>query len=279
MFRGGVRVRARSAVIAWSTRAGVLVITRMTAVPSGSHLAKKRWRVTAGTQRHQQLVLGHQRPEVGHQRPRVLRLDRDGEHVGPGHRLFVGDDPDAVTGRPVPSPQDRPRRSVATRRSAGQPERSRPEIRVSPMVPAPMTAMVCTICPLRRVCPAGHRIAGAPPRRDQLAEEDLGLGVTLQRHRLQLAGSSISGTRDDVGAAQRRSSCPSSPSFTASMACSPNRVASTRSNAVGVPPRWMWPSTTVRASLPVLRLELLGQPLADATQPDVAEGVEFPVVR
>ncbi len=38
---------------------------------------------------------------------------------------------------------------------------------------------------------------------------------------------------------------------TASMACRPKRVASTRSNAVGVPPRWMWPSTEVRASLPV----------------------------
>ena len=44
---------------------------------------------------------------------------------------------------------------------------------------------------------------------------------------------------------------PKSPSATASMACRPNRVASHRSNAVGVPPRWMWPSTTARASLPV----------------------------
>ncbi len=31
----------------------------------------------------------------------------------------------------------------------------------------------------------------------------------------------------------------------------PKRVASTRSNAVGVPPRWVWPSTVVRVSKPV----------------------------
>src|SRR5215470_12221902 len=35
------------------------------------------------------------------------------------------------------------------------------------------------------------------------------------------------------------------------MALIPNRDASTRSNAVGVPPRWMCPSTVQRASLPV----------------------------
>ncbi|CAM5292879.1 hypothetical protein SVIOM74S_10103 [Streptomyces violarus] len=35
------------------------------------------------------------------------------------------------------------------------------------------------------------------------------------------------------------------------MACSPKRVASQRSKALGVPPRWMWPRTVVRASLPV----------------------------
>ncbi len=35
------------------------------------------------------------------------------------------------------------------------------------------------------------------------------------------------------------------------MACSPKRVASQRSKALGVPPRWMCPRTVVRASLPV----------------------------
>ncbi len=44
---------------------------------------------------------------------------------------------------------------------------------------------------------------------------------------------------------------PNAPSATARIACTPKRVASTRSNAVGVPPRWMWPSTATRASLPV----------------------------
>ena len=45
--------------------------------------------------------------------------------------------------------------------------------------------------------------------------------------------------------------CPYAPSWTASIAPRPNRVASTRSNAVGVPPRCTCPSTTARDSLPV----------------------------
>ena len=55
-----------------------------------------------------------------------------------------------------------------------------------------------------------------------------------------------------------RSSCPRSAgivpqrrSSAASIAASPSRVASTRSKAVGVPPRWMWPSTVARVSKPV----------------------------
>ena len=35
------------------------------------------------------------------------------------------------------------------------------------------------------------------------------------------------------------------------MAATPNRVASTRSNAVGVPPRWTWPRIVTRVSKPV----------------------------
>ena len=43
------------------------------------------------------------------------------------------------------------------------------------------------------------------------------------------------------------------------MAATPNRVDSTRSNAVGVPPRWTWPSSTTRVSNPVRR------PISSAT--------------
>ena len=42
---------------------------------------------------------------------------------------------------------------------------------------------------------------------------------------------------------------PYSPACAASAALTPNRVASTRSYAVGVPPRWTWPSTVTRTSL------------------------------
>src|SRR4051812_13166677 len=44
---------------------------------------------------------------------------------------------------------------------------------------------------------------------------------------------------------------PHSLRATMSAAWTPKRVASTRSNAVGVPPRWMWPSTVERVSKPV----------------------------
>src|SRR5215218_8592665 len=50
---------------------------------------------------------------------------------------------------------------------------------------------------------------------------------------------------------RRATMTPDCPSCTASIAARPNRVASTRSNADGVPPRWTWPRTTARASRPV----------------------------
>ena len=43
---------------------------------------------------------------------------------------------------------------------------------------------------------------------------------------------------------------PKVPAATSSAACAPKRVASERSKAMGVPPRWTWPSTTERASPP-----------------------------
>ena len=44
---------------------------------------------------------------------------------------------------------------------------------------------------------------------------------------------------------------PQAPSAAASAAATPNRVASTRSNAVGVPPRCTWPRIVTRVSMPV----------------------------
>ena len=43
----------------------------------------------------------------------------------------------------------------------------------------------------------------------------------------------------------------SSQRATASVAATPKRVASTRSKATGVPPRWTWPRIVVRVSMPV----------------------------
>ncbi len=58
------------------------------------------------------------------------------------------------------------------------------------------------------------------------------------------------------------------------MACRPKRVASQRSKALGVPPRWTWPEDRGARLLAGALLDLLGQPLADAGQPHMAEGVE-----
>jgi hypothetical protein len=44
---------------------------------------------------------------------------------------------------------------------------------------------------------------------------------------------------------------PHSPACAASIAARPSLVASTRSNAVGVPPRWTWPRTVARVSYTV----------------------------
>ena len=48
-------------------------------------------------------------------------------------------------------------------------------------------------------------------------------------------------------------------------------MASTRSNAVGVPPRWMCPSTVARVSKPVRSLDLALEQLADAAEALVPE--------
>ena len=56
-----------------------------------------------------------------------------------------------------------------------------------------------------------------------------------------------SGTRT-TWPAWRATIVPHAPSCTASMAATPNREASTRSKAVGVPPRCTWPSVVTRVS-------------------------------
>ena len=74
----------------------------------------------------------------------------------------------------------------------------------------------------------------------ELAEEDLGLGVALRRDQLELAVASAMGTRT-MSVPCSATICAKAASWTASTAAAPKRVASTRSTAVGVPPRWMWP--------------------------------------
>src|ERR1022692_3251447 len=85
------------------------------------------------------------------------------------------------------------------------------------------------------------------------AEEDFSLGVTLRRHQFELGDRIGNRDPDNVRAVQgdHRAECPvhhgadgvdaivpNAPSITERMAWTPNLVASTRSKAVGVPPRW-----------------------------------------
>ena len=69
---------------------------------------------------------------------------------------------------------------------------------------------------------------------------------------LSRATASASGT-SPISVPCNATICPTCPSWAAIVACNPKRVASTRSNEVGVPPRCTWPRTVVRTSLPVRR--------------------------
>ena len=71
---------------------------------------------------------------------------------------------------------------------------------------------------------------------------------------------------------------PNSPSCTASMACMPNRVASTRSNAVGRAAALDVAEHRAAGLLAGPLLDLGGQHLPDAAEPHVAERVQ-PLVR
>ena len=113
----------------------------------------------------------------------------------------------------------------------------------------------------------------AAAREPGSAEEDLRLGVLLLGDQLELRRCPRSAAPGRSRCRAGPPSCRSRPRATASIACSPKRVASQRSNAVGVPPRCTWPSTTARASLPVRSSISLGEPVADAAEPDVAERV------
>ena len=72
---------------------------------------------------------------------------------------------------------------------------------------------------------------------------------------------------------------PNAPSWTADTAATPKRVASTRSKAVGVPPRWMCPRVVDPGLVPRVALDLIGQPGADPAESSVAElvGAVVPV--
>src|SRR5690606_14396726 len=109
------------------------------------------------------------------------------------------------------------RRSVATSLSAGQPERNSPASRVSPICPAPITAMVCILSSFRvdlglRVV-IGDQLATLSPRStvggmSSGAEEDLGLGVALQGYGLELLGALDQRHPHDLRAPQRHHLAP-----------------------------------------------------------------------
>ena len=114
------------AVIASSTSAGVLVITRTTGVPSGSHLAKNAIGRPAQSDTTSFPAGDAAGPSSAISVRRVLRLDRDREHVGlrrPRRRCR----PSRMPYRSASSAARSARRSVASSRSAGQPERSSPD--------------------------------------------------------------------------------------------------------------------------------------------------------
>ena len=83
-----------------------------------------------------------------------------------------------------------------------------------------------------------------------LREEDLEVAVQGEVDGPGLADGELEGGGHDVAAPRDHHLTPA-VSCTRSMAAIPKRVDSTRSNAVGVPPRWTCPSITTRVSKPV----------------------------
>ena len=104
------------------------------------------------------------------------------------------------------------------------------------------------------------------------AEEDLGAsryrsgGTTLRVGRRRAP----SGT-STISCACRATMRPHPPAFARSMAARPIRVASTRSNAAGVPPRCTWPSIVTRVSNPVRCSISRRDEVGDAAEAHVAE--------
>src|SRR5436305_4987276 len=184
---------AEIAVMARSTTAGVFVITRTTGVPSGSHLAKND--------------VGSPAQSETTSLPAGTRGPRSASRVAASCGLTAIASTSATIAaalsttwipyRPASSSARSGRRAVASSRSADQPDRSNPDSSSSPILPAPMTATVCTRASWVR--PA----AGRPAATNSAAEEDFRLGVALQRYRLQLAGTGGQRYPHDVGALQR----------------------------------------------------------------------------
>ena len=105
----------------------------------------------------------------------------------------------------------------------------------------------------RRLAPAPADPSSAlPADRGLRARDDLldALPDPLG-HGLQLAHGLVQGDVNDPARRAARPCGRSLPRPPARRPASPKRVARTRSNAMGVPPRWTWPSTTGRASAPI----------------------------
>src|SRR5262249_12313467 len=97
------------------------------------------------------------------------------------------------------------RRAVASRRPAGQPERSSPDSSTSPIFPAPITATVCIAVSSPETSPETAAAPGQPGAAagTSRTEEHLGLGVPLQRYGLQFPGRLDQRYPHDVRRAQR----------------------------------------------------------------------------
>ena len=74
--------------------------------------------------------------------------------------------------------------------------------------------------------------------RTRLAEEQLRGLIQRRVQQLGLAQRLAERNLDDLGCRAAPTITPKSPAIAASIAATPKRVASTRSKATGLPPRW-----------------------------------------
>ncbi len=184
-------------------------------------------------------------PIVARSSPPPLAALGEADGTGPGRRRLA---PHAAPAPASPPRRAAPRRRRSPSRPSAPLASTHSHARRQQRTPRGAAHAATSDLP-HAAQPHGRRHRAPPPpsqRRPRPPRRATRAPSSARRSPRSAATSSISVPRSAVIVPQR-------PASAASIACRPKRVASTRSKAVGVPPRWTWPRTVARVSLPVRR--------------------------